>query len=196
MSETRRKSVFYAGTSASVREQLDDILVPQGIELRAFTSIDDCRESLVRDHYALLVVELNGDAPRGLQSLAELTNGHPHVPVLAIVDRGDIPTTIQAMRAGAANCLEKPVTLESLAPAMNELFDQMEARFDGSAVPLTAMETTVLQHILEGRTNRQIADALYRSPRTIEVHRRHIMCKLGASTIVDLVRAVGLKGPA
>jgi two-component system response regulator FixJ len=141
-------------------------------------------------------MEFDGDGAAALHSMAEVKQRHPQVPVLAIVDRGDIPATVQAMRAGATNCLERPVETEPLTSAVSELLDQIDTQSDDSAAPLTRMETTVLQYILHGRTNRQIAEALHRSPRTIEVHRRHIMRKLGASTIVDLVKAAGLKGSA
>ncbi len=88
--------------------------------------------------------------------------------------------------------LKKPVETEPLISAMSELLDQIDTQSDDSAAPLTRMETRVLQYILQGRRNRQIAEALHRSPRTIEVHRRHIMRKLGAPTIVDLVRAAAM----
>ena len=154
--------------------------------------MQDRHGRLVHEKGTLLVMELNGDTAAALHSMAEVKQRHPQVRVLAIVDRGDIPTTVQAMRAGAANCLEKPVETEPLFSAMSELLDQIDTQSDDSAAPLTRMETTVLQYILQGRPNRQIAEALHRSPRTIEVHRRHIMRKLGASTIVDLVKAAAM----
>jgi DNA-binding NarL/FixJ family response regulator len=94
------------------------------------------------------------------------------------------------------DCLEKPVTIESLVPAVNELFGLIKARASDSKKALTSAEATVLRHVLQGRTNRQIGQSLHRSPRTIEVHRSHIMRKLGASTIVDLVRAASARGLA
>ena len=160
--------------------------------MHALGAMQDCHGRLVHEKGTLLVMELNGDTAAALHSMAEVKQRHPQVPVLAIVDRGDIPTTVQAMRAGAANCLEKPVETEPLFSAMSELLDQIDTQSDDSAAPLTRMETTVLQYILQGRPNRQIAEALHRSPRTIEVHRRHIMRKLGASTIVDLVKAAAM----
>ncbi|MDI6451629.1 LuxR C-terminal-related transcriptional regulator [Anaerobaca lacustris] len=77
---------------------------------------------------------------------------------------------------------------------MDEALDQINPWPSNAVMQLTPVATTVLQHILKGRTNRQIAEALRRSPRTIEVHRRHIMRKLGASTIVDLIRAASARG--
>ena len=80
--------------------------------------------------------------------------------------------------------------------SLNKLLNQIDDRSSNYRASLTSMETTVLQHVLQGRTNRQIGQSLHRSPRTIEVHRSHIMRKLGASTIVDLVRAASARGLA
>lgn len=193
MTPVRQKHVVFVGTSASIREMLDGIATQCGLPICMLGSVQDCPRRLVRENDTLIVMELDGNAAAGLPSLVKLTRQYPKVPVLVIVDRGDIRTTVQAMRAGAANCLEKPVKTELLTSAIDELLDRIDAR-SGDSVPLTPVEATVLRHILQGRTNRQIADALYRSPRTIEVHRRHIMRKLGASTIVDLIKAASARG--
>jgi len=186
--------VIFAGTSISVREMLDQMATQRGILMRVIRSMQDCHWGLVHEKGTLLVMELNGDTAAALHSMAEVKQRHPQVPVLAIVDPGDIPTTVQAMRAGAANCLEKPVETEPLTSAVSELLDQIDTQSDDSAASLTRMETTVLQYILQGRPNRQIAEALHRSPRTIEVHRRHIMRKLGALNVVDLMKAASTGG--
>ena len=194
MTETPQPCVIFAGTSASVREALERVAALRGIRVVVLVSVNDCRRLLDRHGGALLVTELNGDAATALHSMAEVTQRHPQVLVLAVIEHGDIPTAVKAIRAGAANCLEKPVEIEPLTSAMDELLDQIDMRSGDSAAPLTRMETTVLQYILQGRPNRQIAASLHRSPRTIEVHRRHIMRKLGASTIVDLVKAASARG--
>ena len=196
MTETSQPCVIFAGTSALARERLNEVAAQRGIQMRVLASVQDCSKILARKKVALLVAELDGNTDRELQLLAQLTHQHPQVSVLAIVERGDIPTTVQAIRAGAANCIEKPVAIEPLNAAVNELLNQIDARSSNYRASLTSMETTVLQHILQGKTNRQIGQSLHRSPRTIEVHRSRIMRKLGASTIVDLVRAASARGLA
>jgi two-component system, LuxR family, response regulator FixJ len=112
--------------------------------------------------------------------------------VLVLVHHGDIRATVQAMKTGACDCLETPVESDRLKEIVERLLGSMDSR--PPANPLTPMEITVLGHILEGKTSRQIADTLCRSPRTIEVHRSHIMHKLGVSTIVDLIKVVAGMG--
>lgn len=186
------KFVLYAGTSASVRRMLDEIVTPRGIRMRAFRSVEAGRVLLTQGGCDLIVVELNGDTPDELHSLVELKHEYPQTPVLVLVDHGDILTAVRTIKAGAINCLEKPVETESLIPAVDEALEQANA--SPSATQLTPTEMTVLQHMLRGRTSRQIADVLCRSPRTIEVHRSHIMHKLGVSTMVDLVRTASAMG--
>ncbi len=141
-----------------------------------------------------MVVELDGDGTPELQSISGMKQQYPNTPVLVIVERGDIPKAVQAMKAGAVNCLEKPIEMEQLSMAVDELLDQADPRASHEAPPLTPTEITVLGHILEGKTSRQIAKTLCRSSRTIEIHRSHIMHKLRVSNMVDLVRAASGMG--
>lgn len=195
MTGTSERLVLYAGKSPPIRNVMKNILASRGVGMREFSSVDECRESLAKENRNLLVVvELNGDGARGLQLLAEMKQECPQISVLALVEHGDIPTAVQAMKGGAANCLEKPIETERLTGAIDELFDHADAITGYPHPPLTPMEITVLRHILEGKTSREIADTLHRSPRTIEVHRSHIMHKLGVSTMVDLIRTASALG--
>ena len=103
-------------------------------------------------------------------------------------------SAIQAIKAGADNCLEKPVDAEQLCSEIQALLDQAAPSPSCPVGTLTPMEKTVLHLILEGKTNHETAKVLHRSPRTIEVHRRHIMHKLGISNIVELVRKASTMG--
>jgi two-component system response regulator FixJ len=196
MTEAPRKAVFLAGTSPAVRDVLKDILARRGVRMCELQSVNECCESLTSETCGLVVVGLDGDAKGHVELLARLKREHPQTPVLGLVDHGDIPAAVQAMKAGATHCFQKPIETERLIAAIGELLDEIDSQ--SPMMPLTPMEMTVLRHIAQGKTSRQIAKTLHRSPRTIEVHRRHIMRKLHASTIVDLVRAacaMGLLGP-
>ena len=91
------------------------------------------------------------------------------------------------MKAGASNCLEMPVQAERLSTVVASLCKRLADELNRGSIPLTRVERLVLRHVLEGRTNRQIAAALCRSRRTIEVHRRHIRHKLHVKRLTDLV---------
>jgi two-component system response regulator FixJ len=196
MTQVRQKHVIFVGTSTSVREALNEIATQRGVPMRALDSVQDWRKPLAEAKITLLVLELDGDAAEQLQHLTEVRQQHPQIPVLAIVENGDIPTAVQAIRRGAANCLERPVDPGPLTSALDELLDQMGTQSQRPATPLTSIEMTILQYVLQGRTNRQIAEALHRSPRTVEVHRSHIMRKLGVSTVIDLVKTAVCRGLA
>jgi len=186
--------VFYVGTSASTRETLQRSVVSRGLAVRTSASTADCYGLPREENYCLLIVDLDGDATAARQSLIGLRQEHPQIPLLAIVEHGDVAAAVQAMKAGASHGLERPIDTQQLASAMDELLGQADLQTDHAGLPLTPTETTVLRHIVQGQTSRQIAKTLCRSPRTIEVHRGHIMRKLRASTMVDLVRAASTMG--
>ena len=182
--------VFTVGMSTVGREGLDGCLEEAGISAEHFEAAGACRSALVTRPCHLLVVSLDGSATEGLQLLSDSEPPVARIPKLALVDRGDIPAAVQAIRAGAVNCLERTVDTEELFAEIETLLRQGEREPRVLEPSLTKMETAVLRLILKGKTNPETARALHRSPRTIEVHRRHIMRKLGAATIVDLVKRV------
>ena len=163
-----------------------------------FDAAGPCRESLFVRPCHLLVISLDGDATEGLNLLGESAPPVAYIPKLAIVNHGDIPTTVRAVRAGAANCLERPMDSQRLFAEIITFLGETNQNGDRSESTLTTMEMTVLHLLLEGKTSRETAQVLHRSPRTVEVHRKHIMDKLGASNMVDLVRitsSIGLSQP-
>ncbi len=194
MAEARDKTVFFVGQLGSMDKALSDALARRGIQTRTFRSTDDFRNSLGEGNCDLLVVDLDGDTDQSLGLTAELGRTLRRIPAIALVDHGDIATAIRAIRAGADNCLEKPVDTQQLSAEIQTLLDQAVPSPPCSVETLTPMEKTVLQLILEGKTNSETARTLHRSPRTIEVHRSHIMAKLGVSGMVDLARVASVIG--
>ena len=194
MTEAREKTVFFVGPLGSMGKVLSGALASRGIRMHGFRSAEECHKLLSEGNCDLLVVDLDGDASRSLDLLAELEQRCSRTLKLALVDHGDIPTAIQAIKAGATDCLEKPVERERLVRGIDDLLQQTAQDLHHAKSVLTPMETTVLHLILEGKTNHETAQALHRSPRTIEVHRRHIMQKLGVSNMVDLVRTASAMG--
>lgn len=113
---------------------------------------------------------------------------YPWVPSIVLVRRGDVRSAVQAMKAGAADCLESPVDAKRLIAAIRSLSLDKPSGHPCPNGALTRTEKTVLCLVLEGRTSREIARMLHRSRRTIDVHRKNIMGKLGANSLADLVR--------
>lgn len=194
MTHPTKTSVFFVGMSPYEREGLDAYLMQSGIWSEHFCAVGPCLEALGTRPCHLLVVSLDGETAEGLQLLGDSKTTVARIPTLALVDHGDISTAVQAIKAGAANCLEKPVEVRQLCAEIQDLLQKMQQDSHHSQPALTPMEATVLRSILEGKTNHETAQTLHRSPRTIEVHRAHLMRKLGVSSMVDLVRVAAMMG--
>ena len=188
MAEGLSKSVFVVTACTHVRYILDDLPALRTMLLRYISRVADCRESIQREECVLLIVDLDGTAAEGLQLLGDVESGAAQVPRLALVRRGDIPMAVHGIHVGAANCLEKPIDRNLMSQEVSVLPRATKPCVDHMRSRLAPMKTKVLSCLLEGQTNHRMAKALHRSPRTIELRRRHIMRKLRASGIVDLVK--------
>jgi FixJ family two-component response regulator len=133
----------------------------------------------------------------GLALQQALTTGGSHRPVVFITGKGDIPTSVRAMKAGALDFLTKPVREKDLLDAIQRAetrdaelrllhseLDSIQARIN----TLTPREREVFTHVVAGRLNKQIAGELGTVEKTIKVHRSRMMEKLGLRTVADLVR--------
>lgn len=194
MTDSAIASVFFAGLSVHGGVDLDGPLRYAGISPKYFLTAGACQEALVEQMCHLLVVDLDRNAGDALQLLTNFRLLNVNIPKLAIVGHGDIPRAVEAMRAGAANCLGKPVKTEKLILEIHTLLHDIRLDACSLKPPLTKRETTVLRLVLEGKTSHDIARALYLSPRTIEVHRSNIMRKLQATNVVQLVKAATSSG--
>jgi FixJ family two-component response regulator len=165
-----------------------------GLSADIFGTPDQCLQGVCYRQYDLLLVDCDGDGSSALELVAQLQRMIRQMPTILFVEQGDVSTAVRAIRAGAADCVEKPIEMMRFISTLHAVLRQIRPKCPDSGMVLTNVEATVLHHILEGRTNRQIASLLCRSHRTVEVHRRHIMQKLGAATVVDLVKRMASLG--
>jgi two-component system response regulator FixJ len=114
--------------------------------------------------------------------------------VLVVTGFGDVPMAVKALKLGAADFIEKPLDREAFLRTVQSLLSQNNPSAPSQDHGLTKTEMRILHLILEGKNNREIASALHRSPRTVEVHRSHVMRKMGASNIVELLRRAATMG--
>jgi DNA-binding NtrC family response regulator len=121
MTATSEGHVWFVGASMSVSETLRDVLSSRGMALRTAGSSIARGASPAAADCALFVVEIDGSKPQELQHVARLSRSYPQIPVLALIDRGNIPLAVEAMRRGADNCLEKPVDVGEIGAAMSLL---------------------------------------------------------------------------
>jgi FixJ family two-component response regulator len=136
----------------------------------------------------LLILDLDGCEPAGLNMLGQARRMVPWMASLAIVEHAAVPCAIKAIRAGAGDCLDKPVSQDRLLAAVETQLARLDGVTRRRPGPLTEMEVQILQFVLAGETSHDMAAELHRSKRTIESHRKNIMRKLQATGLVDLIR--------
>ncbi len=184
--------IFYANGDLKSTDVVQSALGRIGAPVASFVDCDECLASIRHGRCRLLVTNVPEPADEGIGLLTKVKSAAPWVPVIMLVEPGRIDTAVRAMKAGATDCIERPPQVDHLLSAVRRA---LHNSIDGlPAKPLTDVEQSVLQLVLEGMTNGQIATALHRSRRTVEVHRADIMRKLGARHIVDLVRNAALAG--
>jgi FixJ family two-component response regulator len=130
----------------------------------------------------------------GIELLTDVQQLTPWVPVLMITGYGDIPTAVKAMKAGAVDFIEKPLDKKNFVRKIKLILKKNVAAHPELGISLTRTEKRILQLVIDGLSNKEMSNLLHRSSRTIEVHRAHIMHKLGVDNLVDLVKRVASMG--
>ena len=155
-----------------------------------FESAQHCVNAIQNRPCDILVVAADDYTHEHLGLFKQCQKAHPFLPILAVVEKSDIPAAIKAAKAGAHEILEKPLNEHKIAKAVESVLNTHAARHKDSSAgnPLTTAEKKVLKFVLKGLSSKEIAKALNRSERTIEVHRLHIMKKAGVDNLVDLVK--------
>jgi FixJ family two-component response regulator len=190
--------VYLVDDDPGVLKALSRLLRAKGYEVRPYSS----PQLFLEEHdvtvpgCAVLDVSMPGLDGLELQHALTATNGF-HRPVLFVTGKGDIPTSVRAMKAGAIDFLTKPVKDVDLFEAVSRaeardaesrrLHSEMES-IQAKVATLTPREREVLIHVVAGRLNKQIAGDLGTVEKTIKVHRSRMMEKLGIRTVADLVR--------
>lgn len=187
------QSIFVVDDEVKVLEVIGETLGTLPVEVTCFVRPIRCLERLGSEECDLLIADLRMPEMDGIELLTNVRRLTPWVPVLVITGYGDVPTAVRAIKAGAVDFMEKPLDKDNLLRTVKSLL--RENTFTRTCVgkPLTAIQMKVLKLVIDGKSNREIADLLGRSVRTIEVHRAHMMEKLGVNSLLDLVkRAVSL----
>ena len=194
MSASAQQCVFVADDEPKVLEALGETLGSLGVEVTTFVSPRKCLDHLRRQRCDLLIADLKMPEMDGIELLGNVKRCAPWVPVLMITGYGDVPSAVRAIKAGAVDFIEKPLDKKSLLRTVKSVLQGSDAISASAGKPLTAIQAKVLQLVIEGKSNRQIADLLERSVRTVEVHRAHVMQKLGAKNPLDLLKKTASLG--
>lgn len=190
-------TVFIVDDDDRVTKALSRLMRVKGYEARSYTSP---REFLAQHDAAVsgcAVFDVSMPGLDGLELQSALTAGGSHRPVIFITGKGDISTSVRAMKAGAIDFLTKPVSNQDLLEAIRRA-EELDAKsrkaqsdlasIEAKVTTLTPRERQVFTHVVAGRMNKQIAYELGIVEKTIKFHRSAIMRKLGVRTVADLVR--------
>ncbi len=182
-----------------IREIVSGILSDEGHETR--TAYDsDSALAAISDRVPRLVfldIWMQGSKLDGLSLLDEIKSRHPDLPVVMISGHGNIETAVSAIRRGAFDFIEKPFDEADLRAQVEKMLSKARAEASSQREQqaaeellskLTSREHQVLERIIAGRLNKQIADDLGISIKTVEAHRANIMEKLNVNTVADLLR--------
>lgn len=188
--------VYIVDDDSGVREALSELLTSLNIENFTFGSAEEYLAFVRSDHSACLVLDVHLPELSGLELQQRLAST-PSPPIVFISGRGDVPSTVRAMKAGAVEFLTKPIDVAALIPAIRAAFaldlekrkkladlEGLQKRF----VLLTPREKEVLPLVVSGMLNKQAANLLGITEVTLQVHRGQIMRKMEASSFADLVR--------
>ena len=194
MANIVEKHIFFLDDEPTVREVVKETLEDSNFKVSCFGNPFECLARLRSKKCDLLITDLKMPEKDGIELLMDVQHLAPWVPVLMITGYGDIPTAVKAMKAGAVDFIEKPLEKKNFVQKIKSILKKNVSTNPDLGASLTRAETKILQLVIDGGSNKEIAIMLHRSARTIEVHRAHIMHKLGVDNLVDLVKRVASMG--
>jgi len=193
----RMFTIFLVDDDAGVLKALSRLLRARGFDVLPFTSPKEFLDRHDPSIPGCAVLDVSMPGLDGLALQRALTAEVAERPIIFLTGKGDIPTSVQAMKAGAIDFLTKPVKEKDLFHAIARAEDADAAArttraelaaIQAKVATLTPREREVLSHVVAGRLNKQIAGDLGTVEKTIKVHRGRMMEKLGVRTVADLVR--------
>jgi len=194
---TERETVFLVDDDDAVRHALSLYLESRGFRVRSYASARDLLMGIDIKDTGVLILDLRMKEMSGLELQAELKSRCVALPIIFVTGHGNVEHSVQAFKEGASDFIEKPfeneVLLESIESALQKERSQRKRRHIRLELAdkferLTPREREVLIYIVNGTSNKNLAEVLGVSSRTIEVHRSRVMSKMAADSLPELVR--------
>lgn len=188
--------VFVIDDDVAVRETLSSLFRSVGLRVELFGSTREFAQIKMPDAASCLVLDVRLPGLSGLDFQAELAKGDIRIPIIFMTGHGDIPMSVQAMKAGAIDFLTKPFRDQEMLDAVVRALERDEHRRESEKAvleirvrleSLTAREREVMGFVVDGLMNKQIATKLGVTEITVKVHRVNMMRKMKARSVVDLV---------
>ena len=190
-------TTFVVDDDEAAGRSLTFLLRTSSIRARAFPSAIDFLEQLQPDHRGCVITDVRMPVMDGIALVEKLREMACPMPVIVITGHADVKLAVSAMKAGAAEFIEKPYQIDEMLTAVRRCLesaqhsdhrqsqkDTIERRIES----LTERESQVFAAVAEGRSNKEVGLALQISPRTVEIHRANVMAKMQAASLSDLVR--------
>ncbi len=198
MSSIQKKgTVYVVDDDEGVRDSLQWLLEGKDYRVRCYDSAESFLSRYDAREVACLIVDIRMGGMTGLELQDRLVERKSPLPIVFITGHGDVPMAVNTMKKGAMDFIQKPFQEEALVNLVERMLEQARQAFAGQQqsasrdallAKLTSRETQVLERIVAGRLNKQIADDLGISIKTVEAHRANIMEKLAANTVADLLK--------
>ena len=189
-------TVYVVDDDPAMRDSLSWLLSSVNLKAETFASADDFLARWEPSHPGCLLLDLRMAGMNGLELQERLVERGHEIPIIFISGHGDVPTAVRAMQAGAVEFLTKPFSerflLERVRVALESDIEARRKRRELETVKaryavLTPRERQVLTRVITGMVNREVAEDLAISPKTVELHRSNLMKKMHADSVPDLV---------
>jgi FixJ family two-component response regulator len=196
-SSTKGPIVFVVEDDASMRRALSNLFQSVGLEVELFGSASEMLKGQLPDVSSCLVLDVRLPGLSGLDFQSELAKANIQIPIIFMTGHGDVPMTVRAMKGGAVDFLTKPFREQEMLDAVlaaierdrkrreaDKILVDLQTRFEA----LSSREREILAGVSSGLMNKQIAAQLGLAEITVKIHRGHIMRKMGAKSLADLVK--------
>ena len=198
-----QRNVFLVDDDEAIRHSASFMLRHAGFLVKTYPDGISFLEQVNEDQNGCILLDVRMPGMDGLAVQNALNLRGINMPVIILTGHGDVPVAVEAMKGGALEFLEKPYEKQALIGAIENAFSSLDSQSaddkrsreaKAKLTSLTPREMEVLECLVEGQTNKSIAQTLAISPRTVEIHRAHMMEKLQADSLSNALRLAFLAG--